>query len=164
MIDFLAIADLCNNAVKMNQKILDEVSTALNEGAVNYSVFLHLYQMSTMQNEGALGYIREALGADAVVGGIEDVPVDVVCSEVEESLLFAGDEGAGPSGSVLNSTGFRNLIVGVGRGISELVGNSRRIKRFWLREGHPAYPVFWDFAFLFLGEESVSIIVGSSSD
>ncbi|WP_275761253.1 hypothetical protein [Ralstonia pseudosolanacearum] len=148
----------------MNQKILDEASTALNEGAVNYSVFLHLYQMPTMQTEDALGYIREALGGDAVVGGIEDVPADVVCSEVEESLLFAGDEGAGPSGSVLNSVDFRNLIVGVRNGVSELVEDSIGIKKFWLKEGHPAYPVFWDFAFLFFGKGNVSIIVGSSSD
>lgn len=148
----------------MNQKILDEISVALNEGARNYSVFLHLYQMPMMPTEDALSYIREALGGDVVIGGIEDVSADVMYSEVEESLLFAGDEGAGPSSLVLNSTDFRNLIADLRRRISESVDGSGKIKKFWLKEGHPAYPVFWDFAFMFFGGGSVSIIVGSSSD
>ncbi|QQV57463.1 hypothetical protein JK151_18460 (plasmid) [Ralstonia syzygii subsp. celebesensis] len=148
----------------MNQQILDELSLALNEGAKNYTVFLHLYQVPVMKNEAPLSYVFEAFGLGAVIGGIEDVQADVVCSEVEESLLFAGDEGAGPSNLVLNSEDFIKLVVDVKREILNLANESSKISKFWLREGHPAYPVFWDFAFMFFGKKGVSILIGSSSD
>ncbi len=31
-------------------------------------------------------------------------------------------------------------------------------------EGHPGYPVFWDFAFLFVSNSNATILIGSSSD
>jgi hypothetical protein len=48
--------------------------------------------------------------------------------------------------------------------IAQLSKSSTKIKALALVEGHPAYPVFWDFAFLFLGENDCLLLVGSSSD
>ena len=41
---------------------------------------------------------------------------------------------------------------------------ANRIEKFRLDEGHPAYPVFWDFAFLFTSSDEATVLVGSSSD
>jgi hypothetical protein len=38
------------------------------------------------------------------------------------------------------------------------------IERFWRKEGHPAYPVFWDFAFVIAGPTEAEVFIGSSSD
>ena len=38
------------------------------------------------------------------------------------------------------------------------------LAQFWLRDGHPAYPVFWDFAFVIAGSAGGQVFIGSSSD
>jgi hypothetical protein len=49
-------------------------------------------------------------------------------------------------------------------GVSELANQAKMVKRFWFAAGHPAYPVFWDFAYAIFGSEMTTIVVGSSSD
>jgi len=44
------------------------------------------------------------------------------------------------------------------------ISDATTIKRFWLKQGHPAYPVFWDFAFVVIGTQQVELFIGSSSD
>ena len=41
---------------------------------------------------------------------------------------------------------------------------AERVALFWLKNGHPAYPVFWDFAFAAYTDEGVHVLMGSSSD
>jgi hypothetical protein len=38
------------------------------------------------------------------------------------------------------------------------------VVNFWLKAGHPAYPVFWGFAFVIAGPRGAEVFVGSSSD
>ncbi|MHA6884525.1 hypothetical protein [Ralstonia pseudosolanacearum] len=150
--------------MKLDQQLLDKVADCLNGGGRNYTVFLRLYQVPTAQMTDSQECIREALGPGVVVGGIEDVSAELVCSQVEASLRFTGDEAAGPCRSVLSSDQFQNRLTEVQAGLLELAGTSGTIQKFWLREGHPAYPVFWDFGFLFFGSETISILIGASSD
>ncbi|MCK4152876.1 hypothetical protein [Ralstonia pseudosolanacearum] len=150
--------------MKLDQQLLDEVADCLSGGGRNYAVFLRLYQVSTAQTTDSQECIREALGQGVVVGGIEDVSAELVCSQVEASLRFAGDEAAGPCRSLLSSDQLQNWLTEVQAGLLELAGTSRTIQQFWLQEGHPAYPVFWDFGFLFFRSETISILVGASSD
>jgi hypothetical protein len=35
---------------------------------------------------------------------------------------------------------------------------------FWLEEGHPFYPVQWDFAYVLAGHNGAEVFIGSSSD
>ena len=48
--------------------------------------------------------------------------------------------------------------------IEQSVVGATVIERFWLKEGHPAYPVFWDFAFVIAGPHETKVFIGSSSD
>lgn len=149
--------------MKLSQKTLDAVANRLFEGGLNYTVFLQLYPVSTVQKD-SVAYIREALGPSIVLDRIELVDADVVRKEVKTSLLFAGDASAGPSPTVLDSSEFLTLLAEVDVGLRELIGRSLKVERFSLREGHPTYPVFWDFAFLFSQAQTASVLVGSSSD
>jgi hypothetical protein len=38
------------------------------------------------------------------------------------------------------------------------------VQSFWLKKGHPDYPVFWDFAFVIAGSSAAEVFIGSSSD
>jgi hypothetical protein len=62
------------------------------------------------------------------------------------------------------SESFIALIDELKEALLQLAGASKKIQRFWLQDGHPAYPGFWDFAFLFWEAGKATIVIGSSSD
>ena len=83
-------------------------------------------------------------------------------SEVLDMLLYEGDIGSGPIDldskkpelsalidKVLERTGLANAVM---------------VSSFSLRKGHPAYPVFWEFAFDIHSNGQRWLLMGSSSD
>lgn len=148
----------------MKQDLLDKITALLHENAKNYSVFLRAYEVSYVHPMDTDALICAGLGAEALLGGIDEVDPVIVCAEVEDALFYPGDDGAGPGGSVLQSESFVELIDELKGELLPLVSASHKIQLFWLKEGHPAYPVFWDFAFLFWEKDKATIFIGSSSD
>ena len=149
----------------LTQDLFDRITRALNQGATNYTVFLRQYQLS-MDGAGndLTACVRKAVDSDAEVGGAEQIEVAVLLSEMNDLLSFAGDPGAGPDASVLESKEFLNMLVELRECTSELAGQANRVERFWLKKGHPSYPVFWDFAYFLSNAEIATILIGSSSD
>ena len=148
----------------MKQDLLEKITARLHENATNYSVFLQAYEVPDVQPMDSEAIIRAALGAEAALGGIDEVDAGIVCAEVQDALFYTGDEGAGPGDSLLQSETFVELIDELKGELLRLASASHKIQRFWLQDGHPAYPVFWDFAFLFWEEDKATIFIGSSSD
>jgi hypothetical protein len=149
----------------LTQELLDRIAGILNRDATNYTVFLRLYKLSIANGSGDLGaYIRKAVGTDAEIGGTEEIGVAELLAEMGSLLMYAGDPGAGPNDLVLKSTEFSRLLSELNECTSELANQAERIERFWLKAGHPAYPVFWDFAYILLKRETATILIGSSSD
>lgn len=149
----------------LTQELLDSITKLLNRNAINYTVFLRLYQLSMAAgNDSMRACIRNAVGPDAEIGGVEEIGVTDLLTEMDGLIRFAGDSGAGPDASVLKSDEFSDLLAKLNESTSELAGQAKRIERFWLKTGHPAYPVFWDFAYFILKDEAATILIGSSSD
>ncbi|QWT47425.1 hypothetical protein [Azospira inquinata] len=148
----------------MNQDALSALAEFLNAAGWNYSVFLQSYGTPFAASVSSEVVIHSALGATAVVGGCSEVTPAEALAEVKESLTYAGDSGAGPAPQAMQSEHFAELLDTVLAEVGAAVARSTRIERFWLKEGHPAYPVFWDFAFLLRKENEAVVIVGSSSD
>src|SRR5262249_30189375 len=105
-----------------------------------------------------------ALGAAAVVGGSSPATGKDVLTEVEEVLRHEGDEGYGPRPQALQSQKFEDLLSLVLSHLEQALGEASLVERFWLKEGHPDYPVFWDFAYVIAGPTAAEVFIGSSSD
>lgn len=149
----------------LTQGSLDRIAGLLNRDATNYTVFLRLYQLPTASGANDLeARIRQAVRADAKIGGAEEISAANLIAEMDGLLRYAGDPGAGPIESALGSIELSELLTELKRDVSELAGQATTIKRFWFAAGHPAYPVFWDFASAFFGNGSTTILIGSSSD
>ena len=148
----------------MEQETLAQISAALNAGSTNYFVFLRLYEVQPVHPVDSDALVQMALGTGGELGGIEQIQPELVWPTVKDALLYAGDAGAGPSDLVLKSGKFRSLIDLLGEQIHAMVKGSTMIESFWLRSGHPAYPVFCDFALIFRHEEGAAIFIGASSD
>ena len=148
----------------MNQHTLSSVADFLDDAGWNYSVFLRSYTTSPIAGASSEQLIRVALGEAAVIDRIESVtPVEVV-SAVRSSISYAGDSGAGPDPKAMQSEPFAELLATLLHETEAAARSAVRVEQFWLSAGHPAYPVFWDFAFLFTGTNEAIVLVGSSSD
>ena len=148
----------------MNRSLLSAITAQLNSGALNYTVFLDYLSLPVKAQENPIQCIRAGLGEHAIVQTLRTVTVEEVIEEVESSLRYSGTEGAGPSKKTLDSPEFKSLLHQLIADLRLTLGGARRIWSFALSEGHPAYPVFWDFAFLLTLPDNVAILIGSSSD
>ena len=131
---------------------------------LNYVVSLTLYRVPPFPGASATEYVASAFCPGVVVGGSGPVSGPEMLAEVETSLRYAGDTGSGPRPAMLRSKRYEELLRIVLAHFSEASAAATVIERFWFREGHPHYPVFWDFAFVIAGPHGAEVFVGSSSD
>lgn len=148
----------------MDQQVLEDITTSLNADALNYTVFLHYSEVPLPKSARNDTVVKMALGAQALIGGIQKVEKTSVWPTIKDALLYAGGKGAGPAESTLKSERMLALIGVLKNEVLSLVDAANTTESFWLQSGHPAYPVFWDFAFVLSGKDCASILMGSSSD
>ena len=130
----------------------------------NYTVFLFHY-FSTGQQADLLTHLSAVLPTrDIEIGGSSVVTVDEAITEITEAMTHRGDSGYGPIPEKIDSERYQNLVGRLLDDCRALFDAGDRIEVFWLKNGHPAYPVFWDFAFAVQTSDGVHIIMGSSSD
>lgn len=148
----------------MKQKRLTEMADLLNSNGVNYSVFVRAY-LGVPESASDIGSIvNELIGHETVLDGLRDADVSEVVETLRQSFGYVGDASAGPSANVFESTEFSRLLGSISDSVVQLSQSAYGIKSFGFAEGHPAYPVFWDFAYLFLGNDKHVLLVASSSD
>jgi hypothetical protein len=140
---------------------LQELQTLLY--GVNYTVFLHHYQLPVTPKATVKDYILQALPA-AKIGGIQPITAPEAVRQVEDALRYAGDTGAGPYPAALAAPRYEALLQVLLGHVEQACSNITTLVSFWLRDGHPAYPVFWDFALLWVQPQQVELLIGASSD
>lgn len=148
----------------MDHQVLEEIAKTLNTGACNYTVFLQYFELPLQVSARKDIIIKTVLGADATLGGIREVEKTSVWPNLKNALLYVGDSSAGPAATTMRSERLLALMQVLEDEVRNLVDAASIIELFWLQSGHPAYPVFWDFAYLISGKASESILIGSSSD
>lgn len=130
----------------------------------NYQAFLRVYRVPFTPGSSVEWYVSQALGASAIVGKSVAVTGTEILADVEQSLRYAGDSGSGPEPMALRSQRFMELVSGVLSELKHAIAQARWLTQFWLQDGHPAYPVFWDFAYIIAGPTEGFVFIGSSSD
>jgi len=84
--------------------------------------------------------------------------------EVRACLTYEGDHGVGPDPTTMQSERFAELLERTLEEVAGLAKAATRVEAFRIGDGHPADPVFWDFAFLFTLATEAVVLIGSSSD
>ncbi len=148
----------------MEQALLSRMSNLLDSDGINYSVFLRAFSCVARGAGEVENVVKELVGNDVVVADVRDCSFAEVTQELNDCLGYVGDEGAGPGPDTLRLPEFSNLLKDLYDDLAQAGKRSNAVKSFRFLKGHPAYPVFWEFAFLFLGDEVHELIVGSSSD
>lgn len=148
----------------MKQRMLTEMADLLNSDGINYTVFLKAYSGGIAGTSNIGDIVNGLVGNDVVVSGVSDSDVTEVVQELRQCLGYVGDEGAGPGLKTLRLAEFSRLLKSILESVTQLNETSYGLKSLGFAKGHPAFPVFWDFAFLFLRSDEHVLLIGSSSD
>jgi hypothetical protein len=128
----------------------------------NYQVFLRAYKVATPEASPLAAFLSAALGPSVAFRDETECTVPSMIADVEECLRYRGDSGSGPEPAVLDSAQFNEHLELLKTSLAA-IANDHRITRVFVTDGHPAYPVFWDFTYVVAGKSSF-VLVGCSSD
>ena len=144
---------------------LDNVAARLNRGrAVNYCADFALRDAPGAGDRTFDEILPTAIGAPVAIASSAAVSPAEACSEVQRALEYRGDSGSHPNLEFLDSVDGRREIQSVVHAATELFMNADRIASIELSEGHPFYPVFWNFVFVIVRLPDAIVFVGSASD
>jgi len=104
---------------------------------------------------------------NAAVGGVSmNISTATAMATIEECLLSTGDWDFGPPAGIHRRPDFCSLVSSVLREFENDCKKADSVYEFWLRSGHPAYPVFWGFSLLLVmdGGRRSRVWLGSCSD
>ncbi len=147
------------------KSMLGELTEVLPSNGLNYCVSFFVDEVRVDASGCLEIVVTKAFGKNAKIGGVSMVAFDAVWPEMRAGILWnEGGVAAGPSKNIIESGELQELVEKIGNEVNRLVGNATLIQSFWLEEGHPFYPVYWEFAFIIWHEANALILLGSSSD
>lgn len=143
---------------------LDVLCTRLGTDGWNYDPRIRIYPASGMAGRNLAETVIAALGHAAVVGAVKRATATEVIDDLNAGLGYAGDRTHYPNRAYSASPEFDVERRGVLALLRDLLTNAALVASFQLYEGHPFYPVYWDFAYLIERGPDAYVLIGSSSD
>ncbi|MBN8446147.1 MAG: hypothetical protein J0M22_11840 [Gammaproteobacteria bacterium] len=145
---------------------MHELKAALNQierllYGMNYAVFLRLYGPAAPEL-GLSSVLKTLVSAASEPSLVAPASALQAMTIIKDCLLYKGDEGSGPLALELKTAEILSLIDKVFSSID--IEHADMVVEFAFKQGHPDYPVFWDFAFDLHVKDKRWILVGSSSD
>jgi len=140
------------------------MAALLNSDGINYTVFLKAYSCSGVNVNDVEGTLKCLLGHNVAVDSVRDCDLTEVSNELSDCLGYAGDDGSGPGPRTLGQSEYSTLLKEIISNIAQVSFQCNGMKSFRIVDGHPAYPVFWEFAFLFIRNDVHHLLVGAASD
>ncbi len=145
-------------------KSFESISRKLFARSLNYCADFKLLRCQLKAGESLDTVVRSALGDEAQIGGSSSATKEEVIETLNSALRFKGDEGAHPNLDYLESSQSQEDFDSVVSSVHKILADSDLIVSFWLKSGHPFYPVFWDFAFWIEMADDSILFIASSSD
>ncbi len=128
---------------------------------INYEVSFNLYGPADPEL-GLIDVLKSLISKDCEISGVvPSTPTEAV-SEIMDIVLYKGGTGSGPLELESKRAQISELMSKVFSSIS--IEEAEMVVEFGFKNGHPAYPVFWDFAYDIHSKGQRWILVGSSSD
>ena len=128
---------------------------------INYEVWFNLYGPADPELS-LTDTLKSLISKDCEISGVAPSTPEEAISEIMEMVLYKGDTGSGPLVLESKKTEISELIGKVFSSVG--IEDADMIVEFGFKNGHPAYPVFWDFAYDIHSKGQRWIFVGSSSD
>lgn len=150
-------------ASEINEKF-KAICWILEKESQNYAVDFRLYPCTGLAGESLTEILAAAFPHPVVIGGSKSATALELLEDFKAGLEYAGDEGAYPNLAFLSTAEFQASVDELLKWFEEFSTGANQIVGFWLKEGHPFYPVFWDFAYVIEKDQDAFVFIGSSSD
>lgn len=127
----------------------------------NYQVWFNVYG----PGDAAMGLadaLKALVSKDCELSGVVPSSPEGAISEIMDMVFYKGDAGSGPLELESKKAEIKELMNEVFSTIN--IKNAEMVAKFGFKNGHPSYPVFWDFAYDIHVGGKRWIFVGSSSD
>ena len=128
---------------------------------INYAVHFSLYGPAD-SDLGLVDALKFLIADDCEIFGVTPSSPQNAMAEMMRLVLYEGDDGSGP----LELASKKTQVIQLMHQVFSVIGmeSADMVIEFAFKDGHPAYPVFWDFAFDIHLHGQRWILVGSSSD
>jgi len=126
---------------------------------------MQIFSGTWLNNKSEEKILQTIMGSNFIVHSLEIASFNDVIAELEAGLRYEGEDGEYyPNNKYFGSNKYKkDLSITIGT-IKSLFKDTDRIFSFYIKDGHPFYPVFWNFAFLLKKEAKAYVFIGSSSD
>lgn len=159
------IEDCAEQAIVADlDRLFAELCAKLNRGSLNYGVDIAFFGSPKTAGSSAQSIITAALGNSAILRNTYATTTDEIIEEVEKGMNFCGDDDSHPNCDFLTSSSFEEMRTEILQRLNLFLSNADMVMGFWLKQGHPFYPVFWDFAFIVEHGFDSHLLIGSSTD
>lgn len=128
---------------------------------INYEVWFNLYGPLD-PDLGLEEVLKSNISKNSQLSGVTPSSPENAIKEIMERVFYEGGIGSGPIELETKKEEIQLLMNKVFTLIN--INKAELVAEFGFREGHPAYPVFWDFAYDIHSNGKRWIFVGSSSD
>ena len=128
---------------------------------INYEVWFNLYGPADPEM-GLTDTLKGLISKDCEISGVVPSAPEEAISEIMDMVLYKGDKGSGPIELESKKAKISELMGKIFSSIG--IEDAEMVVEFGFKNGHPADPVFWDFAYDIHSEGQRWIFVGSSSD
>lgn len=147
------------------RKSWQSICWKMNRGDVcNFQASIDLFSGDVISSEDEVSAIKQILGSQAKPEFIEVCDMEKMLLRVRDDISWNGDEGAFPNRKYLFASDFNTDLEDALAKLRRLLKDATGFWEFVLVEGHPFYPVFWEFSFLIKSPDKNYIFIGSSSD
>lgn len=128
---------------------------------INYEVWFNLYGPLD-PDSGLEKVLKNNVSENAQLSGVVPSSPEAAKTEIMTQVLYEGDESSGP---IKLNEKREEIISLLNKVFSQInIEEADLVAEFGFRKGHPAYPVFWDFAYDIHSSGKRWIFIGSSSD
>ncbi|QIL90513.1 hypothetical protein ACONUD_07380 [Microbulbifer harenosus] len=128
---------------------------------INYEVWFNLYG-PTNPDVPLEEILRKLISENCRISDVVSSSPQKVVSEIMEMVFYDGDKSAGPLELESKKAEIAKLLSNVFTRIN--IEQAESVAKFEFKKGHPAYPVFWDFACDIQSKGQRWVFIGSSSD
>ena len=145
-------------------KKLQQLCSKLNHRSLNYCASMRLFYAPGMAGSTFAEIAQAAVAPYCVLGGHKVANVEEILQELQTAVVFREDFGAHANPTFCDSPECNALVTEITSMIRSQFIHSESIYWVWFSQGHPFYPVFWDFAFLIECPPDAFLFVASCSD
>jgi hypothetical protein len=133
----------------------------------NYQVYIFDKTVALNDRLSLQETVCFAVGDQSIIIGAQNETSKLeIIQIISEALSYTGDEVHGSRLDETKSVKFKQLLTHYISDLNSWLDDDNFMLWFWIKENHPGYPVYWEYAFYIenTDKQLCRILIGSSSD